>query len=449
MSPVTNHRWFPLWILVFLDTLSLFTGIVAAAWIRFPSQLFSQEISLLLNHPGFLIYAVATQWALATTFDLYPPGSWRTRDVLFVRAAALAITFPVALSLGVYLVPAWRFGRGILVLTLLIVLPMQVLVRLFWLALGTRPPERQAVLVGDGPIVAALLDELENLPWPPFRIIDHLNAADLEGEVKSVEGRLARADLVIVATLATSGIMSKIAALNFKGTTVIDAAGAYTELTGRVPVLQVDSGWFIATGDFSNLATTPFHYVQRILDILIAATLLIVTSPILLGAALTIAVTGGFPIGFRQTRLGRFRKPFTLIKLRTMKNGAEPDGPAFAEQHDSRFLPGASWLRRWRIDELPQLINVLRGEMSLVGPRPERPEITTRLEREIPFFGFRYSVRPGLTGWAQVHHPYCTDIDDHRVKLEFDLYSLRHYGPALYALVLIRTFGALIFKPGQ
>ncbi len=87
--------------------------------------------------------------------------------------------------------------------------------------------------------------------------------------------------------------------------------------------------------------------------------------------------------------------------------------------------------------------------MSLVGPRPERPEITAQLEREIPFFGFRYSVRPGLTGWAQVHLPYCADIDDHRVKLEFDLYSLRHYGPAQYALVLIRTFGALIFKPGR
>ncbi len=353
MSPVTNHRWFPLWVLVILDTLILLAGVLAAAWIRFPSPLFEQEIKLLLGHPGVALYAVAVQWALATTFELYRPGSWRTRDVLLVRAAALALTFPVALSLGVYLVPAWRFGRGLLFLTLLFSLPLQILVRLIWLNLGARPPARRAVLVGDGPIIIALLDELKNLPWPPFQIVDHISAADLAGEVDSVEDRLALADLVIVATLTTSSIMAKIAALNFRGVTVVDAAGAYTELTGRVPVLQVDSRWFIATGDFSNLATSPFHHVQRILDILIAVALLIATLPFLVVAALTIAISGGLPVFFRQTRLGRFRKPFTLIKLRTMIIGAEPDGPEFAKRSDQRLLRGAGWLRRWRIDELP------------------------------------------------------------------------------------------------
>ena len=101
------------------------------------------------------------------------------------------------------------------------------------------------------------------------------------------------------------------------------------------------------------------------------------------------------------------------------------------------------FLRRWRIDELPQLVNVLRGEMSLVGPRPERPELARRLESEIPFYAFRYSVRPGLTGWAQVQFPYCSEPEEHLVKLEFDLYSLRHHGPALYTIVLLRTLGAL------
>jgi lipopolysaccharide/colanic/teichoic acid biosynthesis glycosyltransferase len=132
-----------------------------------------------------------------------------------------------------------------------------------------------------------------------------------------------------------------------------------------------------------------------------------------------------------------------------MANGSDRSGPTFAQEHDLRVDLVGRFLRRWRVDELPQLFNVLRGEMSLVGPRPERPEVAEQLEREIPFFAFRYSVRPGLTGWAQVHLPYCAETEDHLIKLEYDLYSVRHYGPAMYLLVLLRTLGALVFRPGR
>jgi lipopolysaccharide/colanic/teichoic acid biosynthesis glycosyltransferase len=136
-----------------------------------------------------------------------------------------------------------------------------------------------------------------------------------------------------------------------------------------------------------------------------------------------------------------------LHKLRTMRRGADVEGPTFVAADDDRVLPVGRVLRRWRIDELPQLINVMRGDMSLVGPRPERPDVADELEHEIPFYAYRYSVRPGITGWAQVHLPYCRDIADHTAKLEFDLYMLRHYGASMYAIVLIRTLGALIFRP--
>jgi lipopolysaccharide/colanic/teichoic acid biosynthesis glycosyltransferase len=130
-----------------------------------------------------------------------------------------------------------------------------------------------------------------------------------------------------------------------------------------------------------------------------------------------------------------------------MRRTAEKDGPQFSNNNDKRVFAVGKVLRRWRIDELPQLLNVLRGEMSLVGPRPERPELAEKLEREIPFYAFRYSVRPGLTGWAQVQFPYCSEPEEHLVKLEYDLYSLRHHGPALYVIVLLRTLGALVFPP--
>jgi lipopolysaccharide/colanic/teichoic acid biosynthesis glycosyltransferase len=209
----------------------------------------------------------------------------------------------------------------------------------------------------------------------------------------------------------------------------------------------VDSRWFIATGDFSSLATTTFHQVQRFLDIGIAVALLILSSPLLLLAALSTLLTDGLPVIYRQQRLGQFGRPFTLFKLRTMRKTAEKDGPQFSNHNDSRVLPVGRILRRWRIDELPQLVNVLRGEMSLVGPRPERPELAAQLESQIPFYAFRYSVRPGLTGWAQVQYPYCSEPEEHQTKLEFDLYSLRHHGPGLYVIVLMRTLGALVFPP--
>ena len=187
--------------------------------------------------------------------------------------------------------------------------------------------------------------------------------------------------------------------------------------------------------------------MQRFLDVIAATVLLVLTSPLLLLSAVGILLTDGWPILYHQTRLGRFGQSFTVFKLRTMRCAAEADGPQFSNDDDERVFAVGRVLRRWRIDELPQLVNVLRGDMSLVGPRPERPELAAWLEREIPFYAFRYSVRPGLTGWAQVQFPYCAEPDEHLVKLEFDLYSLRHYGPALYVIVLLRTLGALIFPP--
>ncbi len=447
MLSVTENRRPGQLVLVTMDAAVLTGAGVAAAWIRFGSDILGRELDLILGHPGFIAYAIFVQFALAVTFDLYRPESWRTRDYVLARMAALGISLAVALALGNYLVLQWRFGRGLLALTLLLSLPLQTALRLLWLKIVSMPSPRRAVVIGDGPIVGALMEVLENRPAPPFVIERHVRAPNGDDRTDSTEYDLDGIDLVIVAQLADDEVTRRLTALNFKGTTVVDSAGAYAALTGRIPVRQVDSRWFIATGDFSSLATTTFHHVQRFLDVAVATLLLVVTAPLLLLAAAGILLSNGTPVLYRQQRLGRFGRPFTLYKLRTMRRTAEENGPQFSQAHDDRVLVLGRFLRRWRIDELPQLLNVLRGEMSLVGPRPERPELAARLEREIPFYAFRYSVRPGLTGWAQVQFPYCSEPEEHLVKLEFDLYSLRHHGPSLYAIVLLRTLGALVFPP--
>ncbi len=431
------------------DSLILAGAVVVAARIRFGSELFAGEFGKTLDHPWFIIYALLAQFLLSTTFDLYRPQSWRTRDYVLLRMAALSLSLAIALALGVYMVPAWRFGRGLLALTLLVSLPAQATLRFVWLAVAALPHPRRATVIGEGPIVGALEEELRRRPNAPFQITAHLPAPTetVPAELRSSE--LADVDLVVVASLTHDATVDRLAALNFRGVPVVDAAGAYAALTGRIPVQQVDSRWFIATGDFSSLATSPFQHLQRLLDVLIASVLLLLTSPILIAAAAAVVLTDGPPIFYRQMRLGRFGAPFSLLKLRTMKRGSDDNGPIFTETNDPRVVPAARLLRRWRIDELPQLYNVLRGEISLVGTRPVRPEVAADLERLIPFYAFRYSVRPGITGWAQVHLPYCATTADHLAKLEFDLYHLRHYGPAMYAIVLIRTLGALVFRPGR
>ena len=436
-------------ILATADGVLLLASVVAAAWIRFGSRLFASEIGQILDHNWFIIYLLLAQLTLSTAFDLYRPQRWRTKDYLLLRMFAVLVVLAIALALGVYMVPGWRFGRGLLALTLLLATPAQAALRFLWLAVAAFPQPRRALVIGDGPIVGALQVELQSRPNVPFVIAKHLSASSDRSSSQLSTQDLDDVDLVVVASLAHNATVDRLSALNFRGTPVIDAAGAYAALTGRIPVLQVDSRWFIATGDFSSIANSPFHRVQRLMDVLIATGLLVLGFPVLVAAALAILVTDGRPVLFRQTRLGRFGVPFILYKLRTMKRGSDAEGPTFAEANDSRVLPVGRILRRWRIDELPQLINVLGGAMSLVGPRPERPDVAEQLEREIPFYAYRYSVRPGITGWAQVHLPYCRDIKDHTAKLEFDLYLLRHYGAAIYAIVLIRTVGSLIFRPSR
>ena len=181
------------------DALILIAAGLIAAWVRFGATGFDSELSQLLRHPGFILYAVSVQFALATTFDLYRPSSWRTPDYLLARSAAMAITMAISLVLGVYLVEPWRFGRGLLALTLLISVPLQVLLRFLWLRIAARPQARTAILIGDGPIIGALRRELEDRPNPPFQIARHL-PAPVNGAKDPLDGiDLHGTDLIIVA----------------------------------------------------------------------------------------------------------------------------------------------------------------------------------------------------------------------------------------------------------
>ena len=218
----------------------------------------------------------------------------------------------------------------------------------------------------------------------------------------------------------------------------------------RVPVDHVESSWLLTSFFDVARSSEASPLTKRLIDLAVAVVLMVLGLLLTPFIVLAILLEGGGPVLYRQPRLGRGGRAFVLTKFRTMTNDAEPDGqPQWSAPGDRRVTRVGRLLRRTRLDELPNLLSVLRGDMSMVGPRPERPEFVTQLEREVPFYRARLVVPPGLTGWAQVNSPYGDSVKDAAVKLEYDLYYIKHQSPWFDALILARTVGTMLRFGGR
>jgi exopolysaccharide biosynthesis polyprenyl glycosylphosphotransferase len=217
-----------------------------------------------------------------------------------------------------------------------------------------------------------------------------------------------------------------------------------------VPVQALDPFWPLQTG-FQLARNSPYHYLKRLFDMLLSALLLVLLWPVLLFAILLVRLDSGGPAIFRQPRVGRENQLFTMLKLRTMRD--EPTGELepdiYTREGDPRVTRVGRWLRKLRLDELPQLWNVWRGDMSLIGPRAEWIKCAERYEQKIPFYHFRHLVKPGITGWAQVNYPYGESDEDAIEKLKYDLYYIRHYSLKLDAMIVLKTVHTVLFGKGR
>jgi exopolysaccharide biosynthesis polyprenyl glycosylphosphotransferase len=234
-----------------------------------------------------------------------------------------------------------------------------------------------------------------------------------------------------------------------RGIRIVTFAQLYEQTLQRVPVDHVDREWLLSSFADAIQARDASGLIKRVFDLAGAAIglgLLLITAPVIAAA---IALEDGRPIFFRQARAGLAGAIFHIVKFRTMARGAEDDGPRWASAGDPRVTRIGRILRRARLDELPNLVNVLRGEMSLVGPRPERPELVAMLEQRVPFYRTRLMVRPGLTGWAQVNRPYSDSVAGASEKLEYDLYYLKHRTLGFDLWILIRTVGTVLGLKGR
>jgi sugar transferase (PEP-CTERM system associated) len=231
------------------------------------------------------------------------------------------------------------------------------------------------------------------------------------------------------------------------GVLVLDMSSHFERMLGQIRLDALRAGWLIFGGGFRQ--GTGRTVVKRIFDIVAASILLVVFSPLMLITALLIVLEDGIPILYRQERVGLNGRLFNVIKFRSMRRDAEKDGtPRWATQNDDRVTRVGRVIRRLRIDELPQLFSVLAGHMSMVGPRPERAYFVDQLTKEIPFYAVRHSVKPGVTGWAQVRYHYGSTVDDAAQKLQYDLYYVKNHTLLLDLVVLFETVGVVVSGKG-
>jgi len=224
----------------------------------------------------------------------------------------------------------------------------------------------------------------------------------------------------------------------------LDFASAYELITEKIPVSIVSQAWFLE--NLKEREKGVYDKIKRVFDIILASFLLILTSPLWPFIALSIKLEDGGPIFYKQERVGKDRKKFFLIKFRSMIPGAEKKGPQWAKIRDERITKVGKFLRQSHLDEIPQMINVISGDISLVGPRPERPEFVAQLEKEIPHYHLRHLIKPGFTGWAQIKFRYGRSIVDSKEKFEYDLYYLKNRNFLFDLGILLKTFQLFLKK---
>jgi len=403
---------------------------------------------------------------LVELYDVHRAGNWN---------ATLRSVFTAALiGLGLYLLLYFFFTNpprsqlprrgvaGFLVAASMITLAWRYLyIRIF-----TAPAfMRRVLLVGAGKAGQTLLKVVNNLRPAPFDMVGIIDD-DSEKIGTTVETLpvLAGSDclLEIIARENVSDIFVAISGEILGSTfqTLLDAQErgveitrmpvAYEELLSRVPIRLLEADWILRSFVDQSRVSGFYEFGKRLLDIaggLIGVIVLLVTLPFL---SLSILIDSGRPVFYSQTRSGRGAQPYKIIKYRTMRKDAEPDGkPQWAKEDDERATRVGRFLRKTHLDELPQFINVLRGEMSLVGPRAERPELVEMFQKHVPFYRARLLVKPGITGWAQINFGYASTIDETVTKLEYDLYYIKHRNLLMDLMVLLRTPATVFGLRGQ
>jgi len=368
----------------------------------------------------------------------------------------------ILLAIFYFFFPSLLIGRGIFVLTMALLPPLLFFWRILYTETSVFKRNREKILIigtdelaleigkrivengNTGYEVAGYLDEDER------RVGESLFNPRIIGTTKEIVSVAERtgADRIIVALQEMRGRLpvGPLLKLRLDGVAVEDGVSFYEKISGKIHVSHLKPGWLIFSEGFKR---RQIEIGKRITDIVLSIIGLILVSPIMLITALLIKIDSPGPVLFKQERVGAGGRVFTLLKFRSMKDKAESEsGPVWADLNDRRVTRVGRIIRKLRIDEFPQMFNVLKGEMSFVGPRPERPFFVSKLEKRIPYYSLRHTVKPGITGWAQVRYPYGASIEDAMEKLQYDIYYIKNMSLFFDMTIILETIKTVLMGRG-
>jgi exopolysaccharide biosynthesis polyprenyl glycosylphosphotransferase len=409
-------------------------------------------------------YFVPLIWMLLLA-ELYDPHRASNRRNV-QRGLSVAALTGLLFYAVIFFVYDGAIARVGILFFLIFVFLLTMIWRLLYIQIFTAPAFRNnALVVGAGHAGQTFMHAYLELKPPPFRILGYIDddpakqGMRLEGlPVLGGSGELLQlirqeniSDLIISITGKMNGdTFQTILDAQENGVEVTPMPVLYEELTRRVPIHHLESEWLVRSFISESRVGAFFDLAKRLVDILGGLVGLALSILILPWAALLTLLDTGSPVFYQQVRSGKDGKPYLMRKVRTMRQDAEKDGKAqLTQMKDERITRVGGFLRRTHIDELPQFWNVLRGEMSLVGPRSERPEWIAEFQKQIPFYRARLLVKPGITGWAQVNYSYYATVEEMAIKLEYDLYYIKHRTLWLDVLILLRTIGQVFGFRGR
>ena len=447
-------------LLLGLLDLLLLLGAAEAGWILRARQIGMDVDQITTRAAPLISFALSIQTAMIAV------GVYGTEALQSIRFAFARLL--VAISLGViflsvmhFVLPDLTLWRSNSLYAMALAITLLLAVRLLLGSmLGGEAFKRRLVVLGAGNR-ANRIRELEQRKGAGFLIVGYIAMNDGTQVIPEAINRSAIYNLAdFVVRLAASEVvlaleerrnalpLSDLLRIKTTGVHVNEISTFLERETGRVDLDSVNPSWLIFSDGFSA-GRRLSSIAKRLFDVIASSILLLLTGPIILIAAVLVKLDSKGPAFYRQQRVGLFGEEFWIVKLRTMRQDAEVSGQAvWAEKDDPRITRLGYWLRKLRIDELPQTWTVLKGEMSFVGPRPERRQFVEDLEQHLRYYAERHMVKPGITGWAQINYPYGASIEDSRNKLEYDLYYAKNYTPFLDLLILIQTLRVILWPEG-
>lgn len=395
-------------------------------------------------------------------FDLYDLKIFRSNFELSIRLLQSLGVSSIILAVLYYLFPFLIVGRGIFLISLGFMGAVIVSWRVIYNhILRTRQLDQRIMIVGSGQLAKSIAQEIIDKADTGFKVVGFItdnpervgkklvNPSVIGDQSQILEIAMKeKVDRIIVALEERRGKFPEDQLLNCKmrGIPVEDGIEFYEHLTGRLQVESLRPSVLIFSDGFKKSKLT--MWTKRAIGLSFSSVGLALLSPLILIISILIKVDSRGPIFYRQERVGRDGKVFRLLKFRSMVKNAELNGPVWAEPNDKRITRVGRWIRKWRLDEIPQMFNVLKGDMSFVGPRPERPYFVEALRREIPYYDRRFSVKPGITGWAQIKYQYGASKIDALEKLKYDLYYIKNLSPLFDLLIIFETIKVVLFGKG-